>query len=131
MYDFEEMQAQATQRHRPILDCATYIGPLEIKETEKKGYGLFTTKAVKAGEVLLCEKAICYSKAKTGDSEDEISYIPESGQYFDSAQIKTHKSLLMKLFRTPSLAPSVTTLRSGPHRAAEPRMVDSQLVIDT
>ena len=59
-FDFASMLDEAvTKQPSPRLDRATYIGPVEVRKCaiESHGRGLFTTKAVKAGELLLCEKA--------------------------------------------------------------------------
>ncbi|KAM0319433.1 hypothetical protein ACHAPQ_010341 [Fusarium lateritium] len=58
-YYFKEIyeQAKATP---PLIDCATYSSPVEIRKSPGRGNGLFTTKDVKAGELLLCEKAFSY-----------------------------------------------------------------------
>ena len=40
----------------PHLDHATFVGPVAVKASIGRGRGLFTTKAVKAGDLILCEK---------------------------------------------------------------------------
>ena len=40
------------------LDAANFIGPIEIKWSPGKGRGLFLTRDVRAGELLLVEDAI-------------------------------------------------------------------------
>ena len=57
VYDFASLQAETKKLQVPHLDHDTYIGPVEVKRRESKGRGLFVTKAVKAGDLLLCEKA--------------------------------------------------------------------------
>lgn len=58
-YDFRCMykQAKATP---PLIDCATYTTPVEIRISPGKGRGVFTTRKVLAGELLICEKAFGY-----------------------------------------------------------------------
>lgn len=56
VYNFKELQANAKKLRPPHLDHATYIGPVEIRQIESKGRGLFVTKAVKAGELLCAKK---------------------------------------------------------------------------
>ncbi|KAJ2998779.1 hypothetical protein NUW58_g221 [Xylaria curta] len=65
-YDFPLMyeQAKATP---PIIDCATYRGPVAIRKSKGRGDGLFTTKPVKTGDMLLCEKAFAYCFADGDD----------------------------------------------------------------
>jgi hypothetical protein len=59
--DFKLLQKEAKRLQTPQLDHATYIGSIEIKQTTAKGRGMFTTKAVKAGDLLLCEKAFSHA----------------------------------------------------------------------
>lgn len=58
-YDFRRMykQARATP---PLIDCGTYTMAVEIKDSPGKGRGVFTTRKVLAGELLICEKAFAY-----------------------------------------------------------------------
>lgn len=58
-YDFASMLAQAEESDWPEFDRATYVGPIEIRQCEDEsiGRGLFLTKDVKAGDLLLCERA--------------------------------------------------------------------------
>ncbi|TVY92573.1 hypothetical protein LAWI1_G001395 [Lachnellula willkommii] len=42
------------------VDFATYDNPVEVRQVEGKGRGLFTNKSVKCGELLACEKAFSY-----------------------------------------------------------------------
>lgn len=51
-------EAQATP---PLLDYAAYSVPVEVRESLGRGRGLFTTLAVTAGDLLLCEKAFAYA----------------------------------------------------------------------
>ena len=52
------------------MDAATYLGPIEVQGSDGKGRGLFATRDVKAGELLLCEKAFAlvhgFTDAKNG-----------------------------------------------------------------
>ncbi|TVY65370.1 Protein unc-45-like protein A [Fusarium oxysporum f. sp. cubense] len=65
-YKFKQMYKQA-EKSPPFIDCATFSAPVEIRESPGRGKGLFTTKAVSAGELLLCEKVFSYSFA--GDEQ--------------------------------------------------------------
>ncbi|KAI0156666.1 hypothetical protein GGR52DRAFT_195650 [Hypoxylon sp. FL1284] len=71
-YDFANMykQAEATP---PLIDCATYVGPVAVRDSPGQGKGLFTTRPVKAGELLLCEKAFAYVYAGKDVPHDQIS----------------------------------------------------------
>ena len=56
---FSRMDKQALKSN-PIIGCATFSKPVEIRPSPSQGRGLFTTRDVSAGELLLCEKAFAY-----------------------------------------------------------------------
>jgi hypothetical protein len=62
-YDFLGLQQQVLQG-RPEIDCATYTEPVAVQPSEGRGRGLFAAKAVKAGDLVLAEKAFVYSGHK-------------------------------------------------------------------
>jgi hypothetical protein len=56
-HQFSKLYDEVTMLRPPVLDHATYIGPVAVKSAGHRGRGLFTTKEVKAGD-LLCEKEL-------------------------------------------------------------------------
>lgn len=74
-FDFGLMQKMSMHDMSLILNHATYEGPVVIKESPVHGRGVFTTKAVKAGELLLCEKALSY-KFKIDEKTSTKSNMP-------------------------------------------------------
>jgi hypothetical protein len=133
-YNFKLLQAEAKKLRPPQLDHATYIGPVETRKTKKKGRGLFVTRAVKAGDLLLCEKAFAHAYAT--ESDDESSRItllmnPQTNQAFMGGQADLITIIAQKLFRNPSVAPSFTTLYHGDYETANTAMVDGQPIVDT
>lgn len=124
-YDFFQLQIEArtTTMTMPILDVATYTGPVEVKASEGKGRGVFATRAVKLGELLLCEKAFGYIFEKRGDAEPPANF----GNDLD---MKVRMALLQrdvekKMHYNPSLAPAFMSLHpssedvEGPYRIAQ------------
>lgn len=58
--DFGSMLEEVTKKYpSPDMDRADYVGPIEVRPcaNPEHGRGLFTTKDVKAGDLLLLEKA--------------------------------------------------------------------------
>lgn len=117
VYNFKELQANAKKLRPPHLDHATYIGPVEIRQTESKGRGLFVTKAVKAGELLLCEKAFTHAPADKAVSDGNVnisktSFLidPETSHALAGARADLIKLTVQKLYRNPSLAQAFTAL---------------------
>ena len=137
VYNFKQLQANVNTPRSPHLDHATYIGPVEVRQTESKGRGLFVTKDVKAGDLLLCEKA--FGHAYAGEDADggnvassSISPLinPGTGQGFKGAQAELIKLTVQKLYRNPSLAPAFTTLYHGNYEGVSTSM-DGKPVVDT
>ena len=121
-FDFASMLNEAViKQPSPRLDRAAYIGPIEVRKCaiESHGRGLFTTKAVKAGELLLCEKAFV-----TAFAPDDSQAAAEINQFKDSDadgsewRLKLRAELaantLVKLFRNPSVVPVFAGLYPGP-----------------
>ncbi|KAJ4988889.1 TPR domain-containing protein [Stagonosporopsis vannaccii] len=134
VYDFGLLHKEAHKLQPPQLDYATYIGPIEIKASKGKGRGVFTTKAVKAGDMLLCEKAfghVYVSQEDTKSSKQSLLINTGTGRGFMGGQADLLKLLVQKTYRNPSVARAVTELYHGDYEPASTLEVDGQPVVDT
>ena len=121
-YDFASMiDETTTKRQSPRLDRATYIGPIEVRKCaiESHGRGLFTTRAVKAGELLLCEKnfaaAFATDETKTAAESSRLENPSSDSSRWRlklRAEIAVHT--FIKLIRNPSLVSAFADLYPGP-----------------
>jgi hypothetical protein len=150
-YDFRKMydDVRTGKRH---LDIATFVGPVVVKSSPGRGRGLFTTRPVKAGELLLCEKAFAYCGAddtettrskSTGDTSSSSRQAkPLSGigilvsPYYNLVTIGTQAdvmtTVIQKVFRNPSFKPSFVSLYSGTYKSVDtPLLVDGHPVVDS
>ncbi|KAJ5042254.1 uncharacterized protein L3040_004807 [Drepanopeziza brunnea f. sp. 'multigermtubi'] len=137
-YNFKSLYAEVEKLRPPRLDRATYFEPVEVRNSQLTGRGLFTKSAVKAGDLLVCEKAFSYcyidslagteaalreaTLRKLGENPGSLSalssvyhgsYVPKlevDGQPFVDPQ------LVDKILTTNSLGGSLTSLSS--HLAA-------------
>lgn len=120
--DFASMLDEAVSKQRsPHLDRAAYIGPIKVRKCAiaSHGRGLFTTKAVKAGELLLCEKAFA-----TAFATDEIKAAVDANHLKDPNsdgfewRLKLRAELaantFVKLIRNPSVVSAFAELYPGP-----------------
>ncbi len=128
-YRFKQLQDEAACARPPHLDHATYIGPVRIQASGSRGRGLFTTKAVKAGDLLFCEKAFTHAFfEKEGGFTMLVD--PENGGTMGS-----HSELIdvtiQKLHRNPSLMPIITDLHHGSYQPVDATYVDGEPVVDT
>ena len=137
-YNFKLLQAEAKKLRPPRLDHATYIGPLEVRQTASKGRGLFLTKAVKAGDLLLCEKAFAYSHVLEKPDKENVSgsvvhvlIHAETDAKVVGTQVQLLKTMVQKLYHTPSVAPALTALYHGDYNGLDTAFVDGMPIVDT
>lgn len=133
-YDFKAMY-KAAEATPPCLDNATYNGPVIIKMSKGRGRGLFTTRAVVAGELLLCEKAFshCFaSKVEEGvPSKTSILMNTHTNRAILGTQAGLITATVQKMLRNPSLTPPFTSLHHGDYKPVKEIEVDGLPVVDT
>ncbi|KAK1999947.1 hypothetical protein LX36DRAFT_709737 [Colletotrichum falcatum] len=124
-------QAKATP---PIIDCATYSSPVEIRDSPGRGRGLFTTKAVKAGELLLCEKAFSYvyadQKDATGSKNMKILMNLDSKKMTMGGQATLISTIVQKLYHNPEAVSRFVNLHHGDYEVVNDSQ-EEQVVVDT
>jgi hypothetical protein len=133
-YDFKLLQREAKKLRPPHLDHATYTGPVEIKKAAGKGRGLFVTKAVKAGDLLLCEKAFSHAyvpESGNADFKTTLLLNIDTEQGFMGGQADLIRAIAQKLYCNPSLAPAFTALHHGTYKPANTLTVDGKAIVDT
>ncbi|KAK2790237.1 hypothetical protein FQN52_005734 [Onygenales sp. PD_12] len=132
-YQFSQMQREAKECFPPHLDHATYIGPVCVKPTESHGRGLFTTKAVKAGDLLFCEKAFAYALA---DPINTIEGVPGViNGLTDRMGLAVNRPLVglieKRLSRSPSLLSTFADLYHGSYESVGALTVDGRPIVDS
>ncbi|OBS25984.1 hypothetical protein FPOA_06514 [Fusarium poae] len=93
-YNFKQMyeHAKATEGP-PLVDCATFSTSVEIRDSPGRGRGLFTTKSVSAGELLLVEKAFAYSFMDETRLLDQVTYMVVQKLYHDPDSLSAFEGL--------------------------------------
>lgn len=124
-YDFPTMLKGTSEPTK--LDRANFIGCLEVRtcKVKSRGRGLFLTKPVKVGELLLCEKA--FSVSLMSIHEDIDQGLPGHG--LDTARDDMYRDCIFQLHRNPSQIPLFTELHSGSCKS-EKMIVDGQPILD-
>ncbi|CAG8351337.1 unnamed protein product, partial [Penicillium nalgiovense] len=132
-YNFNKMQEKASKTHPPLLDHATWIGPMTVRQTKSQGRGLFTTEAVKVGDLLLCEKAFEYATEHHSRPRwsSTLHVNTETRTTTRGGQLALTSSIIEKLCKTPSLAAAITDLHSNGSRQVSTGLVDDKPVVDT
>ncbi|KAH7305602.1 hypothetical protein B0I35DRAFT_361996 [Stachybotrys elegans] len=112
-YSFGAMYQQARSTP-PLIDAATYSAPAEIRESPGRGRGLFTTGPVKAGQLLLCEKAFAYVFAEEEQGEPlTILMNMHTKRAFMGGQARLLPQLVQKLLHDPEALRLYSDLYSG------------------
>lgn len=123
-FDFAAMLDEAISKSpKPDMDRADYTGPIEVRDCALKshGRGVFSTRPIKAGELLLVEKSFCSTFAN--DSSSTGKRDETTGLWGDKcvselrADIAT--TIFVKLHRNPSLVPAFADLFPGPEAIEE------------
>ncbi len=135
-YDFLAMYQQL-ERGEKELDIATYTGPLVVGQSEGRGRGLFTAEAVKAGQLLSCEKAAVYCRAPVeGMSSKDRMYLyvvafPHEFMSLPGAKAELATQAVQKILRKSSAASSILESYSGAYEHAKvTEPIDGQCVVD-
>ncbi|KAI0122417.1 hypothetical protein F4814DRAFT_408670 [Daldinia grandis] len=133
-YQFGSMHKQA-ENTPPLIDCATHVGSVAVRDSPGRGKGLFTTKAVKAGELLLCEKAFAYSYAgedsSTGRSNTTVLVNWHTNTMSMGGQANLITQIVQKLYHNHDGASVFTELHHGDYTPVAASEVDGVPVVDT
>lgn len=134
-YRFKQLYNEATKLRPPHLDHSTYFGPVSVRVSGSRGRGLFTTEAVKAGDLLLCEKAFAHvfvDPGKAKHSQDMTLLLNvETNSITMGGQAELIRMTVQKLYRNPSLASIITDLHHGSYKPIGVYDVDGIPVVDT
>ncbi|KAI1095903.1 hypothetical protein F5B19DRAFT_489076 [Rostrohypoxylon terebratum] len=133
-YQFSSMYTQAKSTP-PLIDCATYVGSVEVRDSPGRGKGLFTTKKVKAGELLLCEKAFAYSYAgedsPIGREKITILMNLNNQTMCMGGQAGLISQIVQKIFHNHGGAAAFTDLHHGDYEKVAASSVDGTPIVDT
>ncbi|KAM3444473.1 hypothetical protein NHJ13734_001440 [Beauveria thailandica] len=132
IFDWLDMHKQA-EYSPPLIDCATFSKSTEIRESPGLGRGLFTTKPIAAGELLLCEKAFSFNF--TGEDEERNSTLlvdPDTMNGMPDCYLQDVAQVVQKLYHEPGMAPLFLELDHGDYTAPQPGLqVDGKPVVDS
>jgi tetratricopeptide (TPR) repeat protein len=132
VYDFKKIKARLLMAHpsHPRVDATSFTHNAKIGESSGRGRGLFATRDMGSGEIILCEKAFCVVwghedealTAMTYDGRDDRIRVVPAGLC---------KAIVQKLLNNPSQGNKVMDLY-GDYRGLGKQLImgDSGPVID-
>ncbi|OTA56268.1 SET domain-containing protein [Hypoxylon sp. EC38] len=133
-YQFANMHEQA-KATPPFIDCATYVGSVAVRDSPGRGKGLFTTKPVKAGELLLCEKAFAYRYAEKDNpiGKRNMNMLTDLNDGFvcEGGQPNLITQVVQKIYHNPSQSEIFTSLHHGDYEPVAVSEVDGHPVVDS
>lgn len=130
-YPFRQMQQEVSTLHSPCLNHATHIGPVVVRPTASHGKGLFTTKPVQAGDLLLCVKAFSYAyPADDPDKKISILINAQANAITKGTPASLVDITLHFLHKNPSLISLINGLDHGSYESVGVSEVDGRPGVD-
>jgi hypothetical protein len=133
LYDFASMGESLTEHH-VNLDHADFIRNTMVAATEHKGRGLFATRFIPRGSLVICEKALCFPNMSDGRE------LPHGALFNYNTSTRTQGlgqgalflQLIHKLYNNPILTSRFFELDSGDYirSGKEGELVDGVPIID-
>ncbi|KAI5865336.1 hypothetical protein GGS23DRAFT_558758 [Durotheca rogersii] len=114
-YDFNKIRA-GLSRARPRADVASFLRHTEVRDSPGRGRGLFATRDLAAGDVVLCEKAFCVAWGHEDEALTAMTYDVRDGQMRVSP-VGLAEAIVQKLLGNPSQTGGVLALH-GDYRGA-------------
>lgn len=130
-YDFMMMSRSANKKHNR-LDHADFISNTTIRETGAHGRGTFATTDIAAGQLVLCEKAMCiaFDSDETPQSYTILNH--NTKRALAGAQATLLFTLSQKLVHSPELAVELFDLFDGGyHPKTSLQTVEGLVPVDT
>ncbi|KAK3305708.1 uncharacterized protein B0T15DRAFT_206699 [Chaetomium strumarium] len=99
-HDLKKIRA-GLSRARPRVEAASFVGQTAVKDSPGRGRGLFTTRDVAAGEIVMLEKAFCVVWGFESDALTAITYDVRDDRIRVSPAGLT-RAVVQKLLSNPS-----------------------------
>ncbi|TDL16462.1 hypothetical protein BD410DRAFT_688542, partial [Rickenella mellea] len=97
-YDFDQIGDMAAGPY-PCMDVASYLGPVEQGDPVNRNPGLFATRDIQAGELLLCTKVFEFLYANV----DHVRFYNRNSTSFGSTStLRLSRKIAQKLLSNPT-----------------------------
>ncbi|KAL2021672.1 hypothetical protein VTK56DRAFT_6764 [Thermocarpiscus australiensis] len=99
-YDLQKIRA-GLSRARPRVDAASFIRNTRVGDSPGRGRGLFATRDIPAGEIIMCEKAFCVVWGHESAALTAMTYDVRDDRIRVSP-VGLSRSIVQKLLNNPS-----------------------------
>jgi tetratricopeptide (TPR) repeat protein len=107
-HNFTKMRVNLSKA-RSRVDAATFTGNTQVKDSKNKGRGLFATRSIAAGELIMCEKAFCVVWGHEREAMTAMTYDLRDDRIRVSP-IGLSRAIVQKLISNPSQIPALMDL---------------------
>ncbi|KAF4439880.1 unc-45 like b [Fusarium acutatum] len=130
-YAFEDMLVEA-QEAPPLIDRATFSSLVEIRDAPGRGKGLFLTKEVSAGDLILCEKAFsyCFMDGKSHKTYPILANVPRN-EVETGGSVHLWAQVTQKLYHNPEHIDTIQDLFHGDQKKLQTTECDGSPVVDS
>ncbi|KAI3579139.1 hypothetical protein IWW34DRAFT_805757 [Fusarium oxysporum f. sp. albedinis] len=106
------------QEAPPLIDCATFSSLVEIRVAPGRVMGLFLTKDVSAGDLILCGKAFSYYFMDDEKSHETYTILlnMSSKELTSGGSVHLWPQVTQKLFHNPEYIYTIQELFHGDHK---------------
>lgn len=130
-YDFMKMSKSANKKHNR-LDHADFTSNTTIREAGAHGKGLFAAKDITAGQLIMCEKAMCVTFDSDETSQSYTILNHNTKRALTDTQATLLFALIQKLVYNPDLAVGFFDLFDGDyHPKTSLQAIEGLVPVDT
>ncbi|KAM0075023.1 hypothetical protein ACKRZS_012836 [Fusarium odoratissimum] len=121
------------QEAPPLIDCATFSSLVEIRVAPGRVMGLFLTKDVSAGDLILCGKAFSYYFMDDEKSHETYPILlnMSSKELTSGGSVHLWPQVTQKLFHNPEYIYTIQELFHGDHKKLQIIECDGSPVVDS
>lgn len=130
LYPFSKMQKQVSDGN-PYMDFASFTAPVEVRSSPGCGRGLFTTRPVKVGDLLLCEKAFAYMHHGRARAQGGPVWKQGDPKPANETSQEWIATIVQYLVHNPSSSKAFLNLHHGDYKPAPETTVDGRPIVDT
>ena len=100
VYDWKKIKA-GLSKARPRVDAASFAGHTKVRESSGRGRGLFATRPIGTGDLVLCEKAFCVVWGHESEAWTALTYDVRDDM-IRGFPAGLHQAIVQKLQTNPS-----------------------------
>lgn len=134
VFDFAAMLKRTSTTGKYHIEKASHLRRTVIRSTQVSGRGLYATQPIKAGDIILCEKAFIASNTPSIAASLSFMIDPIHDREMYGSHVAIWIEAVRKIFNNPSLSHHLLDLHDGKPTRREgstaPMIVDSMPVID-